>query len=176
MSMHQDQFAGQCSGLIDVMASLLQQVLSAACMSFHTTQLSTFNTLESRCFCYAAPSHRQLCTGVLSLPASTADLSLMSSSTAMPCTFQPVKQCNSSHYLGLYQQCIACVQGSTQGHWRFPEQGWEQGLAYLMTHPGTPCVFYDDLQDPAKKALVQKLIAFRQKAGVNCRSQVGHRS
>ena len=78
------------------------------------------------------------------------------------------------HTAWMYVNSDMYSQGSTQGHWRFPEQGWEQGLAYLMTHPGTPCVFYDDLQDPAKKALVQKLIALRQKAGVNCRSQVGH--
>ena len=65
------------------------------------------------------------------------------------------------------------MQGSTQGHWRFPEEGYEQGLAYLMTHPGTPCLFYDDLLEPKKKAMIQKLVALRQKAGINCRSEVG---
>ncbi len=65
------------------------------------------------------------------------------------------------------------MQGSTQGHWRFPEQGHEQGLVYLMTHPGTPCLFYDDLLEPKKKAMIQKLVALRQKAGINCRSKVG---
>ncbi|KAL0052418.1 hypothetical protein WJX82_001760 [Trebouxia sp. C0006] len=62
--------------------------------------------------------------------------------------------------------------GSTQGHWRFPEEGYEQGLVYLMTHPGTPCLFYDDLLEPKKKAMIQKLVALRQKAGINCRSKV----
>lgn len=65
------------------------------------------------------------------------------------------------------------MQGSTQGHWRFPEEGYEQGLVYLMTHPGTPCLFYDDLLEPKKKALIQQLVALRQKAGINCRSEVG---
>lgn len=65
------------------------------------------------------------------------------------------------------------MQGSTQGHWRFPEDGYEQGLVYLMTHPGTPCLFYDDLLEPKKKAMIQKLVALRQKAGINCRSEVG---
>jgi len=64
------------------------------------------------------------------------------------------------------------VQGSTQGHWRFPEEGYEQGLVYLMTHPGTPCLFYDDLLEPKKKAMIHKLVALRQKAGINCRSEV----
>ena len=64
------------------------------------------------------------------------------------------------------------LQGSTQGHWRFPEEGHEQGLVYLMTHPGTPCMFYDDLLDDKKRNLMQKLIALRQKAGIHCRSEV----
>ncbi len=71
------------------------------------------------------------------------------------------------------EQAWKCVQGSTQGHWRFPEEGYEQGLVYLMTHPGTPCLFYDDLLEPKKKALIQKLVALRQKAGISCRSEVG---
>lgn len=68
--------------------------------------------------------------------------------------------------------CASWLQGSTQGHWRFPEEGHEQGLVYLMTHPGTPCMFYDDLLDDKKKNLMQKLIALRQKAGIHCRSEV----
>lgn len=64
------------------------------------------------------------------------------------------------------------LQGSTQGHWRFPKEGQEQGLVYLMTHPGTPCMFYDDLQDNNKKDLMQRLIALRQNAGIHCRSKV----
>ena len=41
-----------------------------------------------------------------------------------------------------------------------------------MTHPGTPCMFYDDLLDDRKKNLMQKLIALRQKTGIHCRSEV----
>lgn len=38
--------------------------------------------------------------------------------------------------------------GSTQGHWRFPDHGVEQGYVYILTHPGTPtvcfsCIFKD---------------------------------
>ena len=67
---------------------------------------------------------------------------------------------------------MSLLQGSTQGHWRFPEEGHEQGLVYLMTHPGTPCMFYDDLLDDRKKSLMQTLIALRQNAGIHCRSEV----
>ena len=35
--------------------------------------------------------------------------------------------------------------GSTQQHWPFPSQLLQQGYAYILTHPGTPCVFYDHL-------------------------------
>lgn len=37
------------------------------------------------------------------------------------------------------------LQGSSQGHWRFPHHAIEQGYAYILTHPGTPCVFWDHL-------------------------------
>ncbi|GJP32376.1 hypothetical protein CLOM_g16971 [Closterium sp. NIES-68] len=33
--------------------------------------------------------------------------------------------------------------GSTQGHWPFPQDKVMQGYAYILTHPGIPCVFYD---------------------------------
>jgi hypothetical protein len=35
--------------------------------------------------------------------------------------------------------------GSTQGHWRFPAGRELEGYAYLLTHPGTPSVFFDHL-------------------------------
>ena len=33
--------------------------------------------------------------------------------------------------------------GSTLGHWPFPPKHLAEGYAYLLTRPGTPCVFYD---------------------------------
>ena len=33
--------------------------------------------------------------------------------------------------------------GSTLNHWPFPHNHLHAGHAYLLTHPGTPCVFYD---------------------------------
>ena len=35
--------------------------------------------------------------------------------------------------------------GSTQNHWPFPYHNIVEGYAYIMTHPGTPCVFWDHL-------------------------------
>lgn len=34
---------------------------------------------------------------------------------------------------------------STQNHWPFPSKLLWSGYAYILTHPGTPCVFYDHL-------------------------------
>jgi alpha-amylase len=33
--------------------------------------------------------------------------------------------------------------GSTQAHWPFPHNAVGQGYAYILTHPGMPCIFYD---------------------------------
>jgi hypothetical protein len=33
--------------------------------------------------------------------------------------------------------------GSTQQHWPFPGDRVGAGYAYIMTHPGMPCVFWD---------------------------------
>lgn len=35
--------------------------------------------------------------------------------------------------------------GSTQNHWPFPAKLLSSGYAYILTHPGTPCVFYDHM-------------------------------
>lgn len=35
--------------------------------------------------------------------------------------------------------------GSTLNHWPFPGHRLQEGYAYIITHPGTPCIFYDHL-------------------------------
>ena len=65
--------------------------------------------------------------------------------------------------------------GSTQGHWRFPAGKEPQGYAYILTHPGTPCIFYDHLFGKGFGGLkdhVARLVAVRRRAGVHCRSVV----
>ena len=48
-----------------------------------------------------------------------------------------------------------CRAGSTQQHWPFPPALLHQGYAYILSHPGTPCIFYDHLwQDGSRRTSV----------------------
>ncbi|CAI7788337.1 unnamed protein product [Closterium sp. NIES-54] len=62
--------------------------------------------------------------------------------------------------------------GSTQGHWPFPRDKLLQGYAYILSHPGTPVVFYDHLYEFGIHDQIAELIAARKHAGVHCRSPV----
>jgi alpha-amylase len=64
--------------------------------------------------------------------------------------------------------------GSTLNHWPFPWANLQAGYAYILTHPGTPCVFYDHQWSDADGLgmRIQKLIALRKQLGINARSQV----
>ncbi|XP_022997780.1 uncharacterized protein LOC111492635 [Cucurbita maxima] len=62
--------------------------------------------------------------------------------------------------------------GSTQGHWPFPRDKLVQGYAYILTHPGTPTVFYDHFYDFGIREIINELIEARQRAGIHCRSSV----
>ncbi|CAM8912765.1 unnamed protein product [Rhodiola kirilowii] len=61
--------------------------------------------------------------------------------------------------------------GSTQGHWRFPGGKEMQGYAYIMTHPGTPAVFYDHIFSH-NHSEIGKLISLRKRKNIHCRSTV----
>ncbi|KAL2634517.1 hypothetical protein R1flu_005996 [Riccia fluitans] len=62
--------------------------------------------------------------------------------------------------------------GSTQGHWPFPRDKLMQGYAYILTHPGTPVIFYDHFYDFGLHDQIAELIAARKRTGVHCRSPV----
>lgn len=62
--------------------------------------------------------------------------------------------------------------GSTQGHWPFPRDKLMQGYAYILTHPGTPVVFYDHFYDFGLHDVITELIEARKRAGIHCRSPV----
>jgi hypothetical protein len=65
--------------------------------------------------------------------------------------------------------------GSTQGHWRFPRGKELQGYAYILTHPGTPTVFWDHMFDNNWGHLhepIERMISIRKESGVHCRSTV----
>ncbi|KAI3931330.1 hypothetical protein MKX01_040247 [Papaver californicum] len=61
--------------------------------------------------------------------------------------------------------------GSTQGHWRFPDGKEMQGYAYILTHPGTPAVFYDHIFSHYKSEIAG-LISIRNRNKINCRSTI----
>ncbi|XP_038693855.1 alpha-amylase 3, chloroplastic-like [Tripterygium wilfordii] len=61
--------------------------------------------------------------------------------------------------------------GSTQGHWRFPSGKEMQGYAYILTHPGTPAVFYDHIFSHYQSEIAA-LISVRNRNKIHCRSMV----
>ncbi|KAJ0428660.1 putative alpha-amylase [Helianthus annuus] len=61
--------------------------------------------------------------------------------------------------------------GSTQGHWRFPGGKEMQGYAYILTHPGTPSVFYDHMFSHYKSE-ISALMSLRKRNKIQCRSTV----
>uniref|UniRef100_A0A7N0T1A3 Alpha-amylase n=1 Tax=Kalanchoe fedtschenkoi TaxID=63787 RepID=A0A7N0T1A3_KALFE len=56
--------------------------------------------------------------------------------------------------------------GSTQRLWPFPSDQVMLGYAYILTHPGTPTVFYDHYFDWGLKDQISKLISVRKRNGV----------
>ena len=64
--------------------------------------------------------------------------------------------------------------GSTLGHWPFPYHGLHEGYAYILTHPGTPCVFYDHYyqDDKGLRESIKKLLKIRRQFGIHSRSKV----
>ncbi|KAJ3700237.1 hypothetical protein LUZ61_003942 [Rhynchospora tenuis] len=62
--------------------------------------------------------------------------------------------------------------GSTQKMWPFPADKVMQGYAYILTHPGTPTIFYDHLIDWGLKAEIGALSAIRTRNGVNSGSKL----
>lgn len=61
--------------------------------------------------------------------------------------------------------------GSTQGHWRFPGGKEMQGYAYILTHPGTPAVFFDHIYSHYQSEIAA-LISVRKRNKIHCRSTV----
>ncbi|XP_022741223.1 uncharacterized protein LOC111292875 isoform X2 [Durio zibethinus] len=62
--------------------------------------------------------------------------------------------------------------GSTQGHWPFPHDKLTQGYAYILTHPGTPVIFYDHFYEFGIRDLLTELIEVRRRSGIHCGSSV----
>nr|GMC87947.1 alpha-amylase-like [Ipomoea batatas] len=62
--------------------------------------------------------------------------------------------------------------GSTQNQWPFPKDKVIQGYAYILTHPGVPCVFYDHFFDWGLKNEISKLTSIRSRNGISETSNV----
>ena len=67
---------------------------------------------------------------------------------------------------------LFCV-GSTLNHWPFPVDHLHAGYCYIITHPGSPCIFYDHFMEEGLGQSIRELIAVRQKMRLHCRSKVG---
>ncbi|XP_058725774.1 alpha-amylase-like [Vicia villosa] len=61
---------------------------------------------------------------------------------------------------------------STQRLWPFPSDKVMLGYAYILTHPGTPSIFYDHFIDWGLKDEITKLGSIRPKNGINEKSSV----
>ena len=64
--------------------------------------------------------------------------------------------------------------GSSQAHWPFPGDHVLKGYAYILTHPGSPCVLWDhvfDWGDGVRNSILA-LVKARQDAGIHSRSKV----
>lgn len=62
--------------------------------------------------------------------------------------------------------------GSTLNHWPFPSAHLHEGYAYILTHPGSPCIFYDHFVAPGLGDSICEMIKIRSRLGIHCRSKV----
>ncbi|TVU05562.1 hypothetical protein EJB05_48728, partial [Eragrostis curvula] len=62
--------------------------------------------------------------------------------------------------------------GSTQKLWPFPSDKVMQGYAYILTHPGVPCIFYDHMFDWNLKQEISRLTAIRDRNGIHAGSKL----
>ncbi|MBM7118686.1 glucan 1,4-alpha-maltotetraohydrolase domain-containing protein [Archangium primigenium] len=62
--------------------------------------------------------------------------------------------------------------GTSQNHWPFPSDKVMQGYAYILTHPGVPCVYWVHFYDWGHKAAITKLMSVRKAKGIHSSSAV----
>jgi alpha-amylase len=59
-----------------------------------------------------------------------------------------------------------------QNHWPFPGDKVLQGYAYILTHPGIPCVYWVHYFDWGHKAALNTMISIRKSKGITSTSTV----
>jgi alpha-amylase len=65
--------------------------------------------------------------------------------------------------------------GPPLAHWPFPASELAQGYAYILTHPGTPCIFWDHWEGskhPGLRDIIQQLIAVRKQAKLSSKCTI----
>uniref|UniRef100_A0A061QGW0 alpha-amylase n=1 Tax=Tetraselmis sp. GSL018 TaxID=582737 RepID=A0A061QGW0_9CHLO len=62
--------------------------------------------------------------------------------------------------------------GSSLQHWPFPPDHLEEGYCYILTHPGSPCVFYDHFFAGGLGDKIRELIKLRKRNKINARSKI----
>ncbi|MBF0406038.1 MAG: alpha-amylase [Candidatus Riflebacteria bacterium] len=62
--------------------------------------------------------------------------------------------------------------GSSQGLWPFPAEKMLQGYAYILTHPGVPCVLWEHIYDWKLRDQIEKLIQIRHKYKIHAGSSL----
>ena len=65
--------------------------------------------------------------------------------------------------------------GSTLQHWPFPRDKILQGYCYILTHPGTPTVFYDHWVDPkSSEGHRRTMLDIRKRTGLSSNAAAVH--
>lgn len=61
-----------------------------------------------------------------------------------------------------------------QNHWPFPSNKVEQGYAYILTHPGTPTVYWPHYFDwgPTLRDRIRALVSIRKRQGITSTSSI----
>lgn len=62
--------------------------------------------------------------------------------------------------------------GSTLNHWPFPWNHLGEAHAYMLTHSGTPCVFYDHYMNGDLQKSIKALLKIRKRIGIGNRSKI----
>lgn len=62
--------------------------------------------------------------------------------------------------------------GGGQHHWSLPENLRDKAYAYILSSPGTPTVYWPDMYDWPRGALIRQLIALRRSAGIRADSPI----
>ncbi|MET0404794.1 MAG: glucan 1,4-alpha-maltotetraohydrolase domain-containing protein [Cystobacter sp.] len=64
------------------------------------------------------------------------------------------------------------TSGVSQNHWPFPSDKVMQGYAYILTHPGIPCVYWVHFYDWGLKDSIKTLMSIRKAKGIHSSSAV----